>query len=199
MNSFDAVLAGAKVVPELPEAVSPKASVTFGMMVKVTTCVFPRLSVTLTACAPATPALVVVVPAGIWNRNTDVPCSVTVAVGVTVAVLKEPAILPTATELIVAVGPKPVKVAVTTVPTGPEFGDSVTVGVVSEGVVVATLFHASVRVNDEPVVIPGRLTVPVNAPAKSTLLLKTAGFAVVEPEATVIELPANVAAEMTFV
>jgi hypothetical protein len=193
MNSFAVVLAGTKVVPELPDAVLPRASVTFGVTVNVATPVFPLLSVTVTACAPATPAKVVVVPAGIWNTNTDVPCSVTGAAnGAIVAALLEPTTLPTATELIVAVGPKPVTVAVTTVPTGPVAGDNVTVVVPSESVVVATLFHWSVNVNAEPAMIPGRLTVPVDAPElESALLLKTAGLLVLEPEATVIVVPAN--------
>lgn len=193
MNSFEVVLAGTKVVPELPEAVLPRASVTFGVTVNTAVPMFPRLSVTVTVCAPATPAKVVVVPAGIWNTNTDVPCSVTGAAnGAIAAALLEPTTLPTATELIVAVGPKPVTVAVTTVPTGPVVGDNVTVVVPSESVVVATLFHWSVRVNAEPATIPGRLTVPVDAPElESLLLLKTAGLLVLEPSATVIVVPAN--------
>jgi hypothetical protein len=104
MNSFAVVLAGAKVVPELPDAVLPRASVTFGVTVNVAVPLFPRLSVTVTACAPATPAKVVVVPAGTVNTNTDVPCSVTgAAKGAIVAAVVEPATLPTATVAIVAV------------------------------------------------------------------------------------------------
>jgi hypothetical protein len=192
MNNFALVLAGTKVVPELPETVSPRASVTFGVTVNVATPVFPLLSVTVIACAPATPAKVVVVPAGIWNTNTDVPCSVTGAAnGAIVAALLEPTTLPTATELIVAVGPNPVTVAVTTVPTGPEVGDNVTVVVPSESVVVALLVHKSLRMNAEPAVIPGRLTVACEL---TELLLRTAGSLVLEPEATVIAVPANDAA-----
>ena len=188
-NSFDVVLAGTKVVPELPDAVLPRASVTFGVTVNAAVPMFPRLSVTVTVCAPATPAKVVVSPAGIWKTNTDVPCSVTgAAKGAIAAALVEPTTLPTATELIVAVGPKPVTVAVTTVPTGPVVGDKVTVVVPSESVVVATLPHASVSVNAEPVVIPGRLTV---AWALTALLLRTAGLLVLEPAATAIAVPAN--------
>lgn len=203
MKSFADVLAGAKVVPELPDAVLPNASVAFDVMVNVAIPTLPRLSVTVTVCAPATPALVATAPAGIVNKNTDVPCSVTTeTAGAIAAALVEPTMLPTATEAMVDVGPKPVTVAVTTVPTGPVAGDSVTVGVVSVSVVVATLAHESLRVKveAEPGVIAGRLTVPVYAPvALSALLLSVVGSAVVTPAATVIEVPANVDSAITFV
>lgn len=90
----NAVLAGAMVVVEVTLP-APRASITFGVTVNVAVAAFPRLSVTTTVCAPATPAWVVVVPAGIVNTNVDVPCSVTVAVGETVAVLVEATIFPT--------------------------------------------------------------------------------------------------------
>lgn len=160
---------------------------------------FPRLSVTLTVCAPATPAFVTVVPAGMVNTNAPVPCSVIVVGGATNSVDGEPATLPMSTAAIVAVEPKPARVAVTTVPTGPELGESVTVGVPSESVVVATLSHASVRVNAEPAVIAGRLTVAVTAPLVSVPLLSCSGFAVVAPAATVIAVPANDAASILLV
>jgi hypothetical protein len=191
MNSFAGVPAGAKVVPEftLP---APRVSVTFGVTVNVAVATLPKLSVTVTVCAPATPACEVAFPAGVVNMNAAVPCSVTFA-GVYVAALAL-ALLPTLTEVIVAVGPKPDTVAVTTVPTGPELGDSVRVAGESESDVVATLPQLSVRVNDELAVTAPRLTVPVYVPvAESTLLLSVVGVPVLLPEATSIGFPENVA------
>jgi len=178
-----AVVAGTYVVVESVAAV-PNVIVTFGVTVNVAVPTFPLSSVTVTACAPATPDRDVVVPAGIWNRNTAVPCSVTVTLaGDIVAVLVSPTTLPTWMLLpalvIVAVGPKPVTVAVTHVPTGPELGDNVTVGVVSERVVVATLLHWSVIVKTGPAAVTaGRLTVAVTLPAVILLLLRLVGLLV---------------------
>jgi len=156
---------------------------------------FPKLSVTVTTCVPATPDLVVVVPAGIANKNTPVPCSVTSAAGAVVAELVEPTTLPTWTVEIVAPGPKPVTVAVTTVPTGPEVGEIVTVVAPSASVEVAMLPHASVSVNAIPDVIPGRLTVAMEL---TLLLLRVVGVAVVEPTVTAIGVPANEADSITL-
>jgi hypothetical protein len=171
----DEVFDGTYDVVESVAAV-PKVIATCGVTVNVAVPTFPLLSVTLTVCAPATPARVVVEPAGIWNKNTDVPCSVVAgAAGVTdaVAELVVPAMLPTSTVLIAADGPKPDTVAVTHVPTGPELGDSVTVAVESPRVVVAWLFHWSVMVKIGPEApMFGRLTVAVTLPDEILLLLK---------------------------
>lgn len=202
-----ALLAGAKVVPELTE-LAPNSSVTCGVTVNVAVATLPRLSTTVTVCAPATPACELAVPAGVVKASTAVPCSVTVAPEKAAALAE--ALLPTVTEAIVAVGPKPDKVAVTTVPTGPEFGVSVTVGVVSDSVVVPTLFQLSVMLNTAPSVVfmAGRLTValtvPRYAPVKKfvaiLLLLKVNGSFVEEykPEATVTGLPEKFAETIWF-
>ncbi len=195
----DGVFTGTYEVVESIAAV-PKVIVTFGVTVNVAVPTFPLLSVTLTVCAPATPARVVVEPAGIWNKNTDVPCSVVAgATGKTdaVAELVVPAILPTSTVLIIADGPKPDTVAVTHVPTGPELGDSVTVPGESPRVVVAWLFHWSVMVKIGPAAPTfGRLTVAVTLPPVILLLLRVVWLAVLEyePAAIVIGLPEKVAA-----
>jgi len=114
----------------------------------------------------------VVVPAGIVNTNTEVPCSVTTgAAGFKLATLAGLAVLPMVTVLMLWAGANPVTVAVTTVPNGPEVGESVTVGVVRVKAAVATLPQASVKVNDDPEVIAGRLTTPEIAPAEVLILL----------------------------
>lgn len=191
------MLAGAYVAVELT-LLAPRASVTFGVTVKVAVALLPLLSVTVTICDPTTPACELAFPSGVENRITADPPSVTVA-GVNVAALAE-ALLPTVTDVIVAVGPKPVSVAVTTVPTGPEAGDNVSVAAPRESVVHAMLPHASTSLNAVPDVTAGRLTVAVVVPvALILLLLSTADEVVVTPEATVIAVPANDAESMVFV
>jgi len=201
----DAVLAGAKGVPEL--TVAPSSTVAFGVTVNVAVPTLPRLSTTVTVCAPATPVCEVAFPAGAVNTKAAVPCSVTVAL-VNAARLLEVALLPTITELIVAVGPKPVTVAVTFVPTGPVAGDSVTVGVVRDSVEPPTLFQASVKLKAAPYVelYPGRLTVAVNVPKDApkklaiVLLLKVVGLLVLVygAERTVIVVPEKFASMILF-
>jgi len=141
--------AGTYVVPESVDAV-PKVIATFGVTVNVAVATFPIASTTVMVCAPATPAFVVLSPAGILNRNTAEPCSVVSADVIESAGLVEPTTFPTETPVIVVLGPKPVTVAVTTVPTGPVAGDRVTVGVVSESAAAPTLFQESVKLNAAP-------------------------------------------------
>lgn len=202
MRKFATVLTGTYVVPESVVAV-PVVIATFGVTVNVAVPTFPAASVTVTVCAP-TPDLLVVSPAGIVNKNTEVPSSVVAAVEAAEptneAVAKCPATFPTVTEAIDEDGPKLDTVAVTTVPTGPEFGDKVTAGVASVKVDVAVLLHESVNVNAEPRTIAGKLTVPVYAPAEEmTLLLRVVAVAVVLLPETVMADPPNDAAVITLV
>jgi hypothetical protein len=168
---FATVLCGTEVVVESTyvggTTTAPVVIVAFGVTVNVADPTFPSASATATFCAPAAPALSATAPAGIWNRNTDVPCSVVAgATGKTDAVALAVATpLPTLTVLIAVNGPKPDTVAVTHVPTGPELGDSDTVGAVVDSEVVALLPQESVRVNDGPAAVSApRLTVPVYVP-----------------------------------
>jgi len=87
----------------------PMVTVAFGRTVNEVVAAFPKLSVTVTACAPVMPDGTVIV-------NAQVPCSVTRAV---VGCMAAAEVIPNLTDDAVnwAVGPNPASVAIIVVPT----------------------------------------------------------------------------------